>query len=195
VPVFQARKRRLADPTTPGDLGQGGSRRVARPSVNPVPRRRHADYGGPGSNPRSPASLNPKAPAYYDSASNLLATFWQQLRGDIGLALLSAKAATPGHPPRERPRRVIFDAVSIEPRDEGWVIAGPSAGWLFEIERCMWSSDGPLVFDAPAGALEAFLRAREREEGRKRRYREAMVRLGRPLRGPSRYEEESSLGN
>ena len=57
----------------------------------------------------------------------------------------------------------------------------------------MWSSDEPLVFDTPPGALAAFLRAREHEEGRKRRYREAMIRLGRPLQGPSRYEEESSL--
>jgi hypothetical protein len=59
----------------------------------------------------------------------------------------------------------------------------------------MWSSDEPLVFDTPAGAIAAFLRAREREEGPKRRYREAMSRLGRPLQGPSRYEEEFCLGN
>ncbi len=31
----------------------------------------------------------------------------------------------------------------------------------------MWSSDEPLVFDTPAGAIAAFLRAREREEGPK----------------------------
>ena len=59
----------------------------------------------------------------------------------------------------------------------------------------MWSSDEPLVFDTPAGALAAFLRAREHEEGRKKRYREAMIRLGRPLQGSSRYEGECSLGN
>jgi hypothetical protein len=80
-------------------------------------------------------------------------------------------------------------------REEGWVIVDPSAGCLFEVERCMWSSDKPLVFDTPAGALAAFLRARENEEGRKRRYREAMIRLGRPLQGPLRYEEELSLGS
>ena len=83
----------------------------------------------------------------------------------------------------------------IERRDEGWIIVDSSAGCLFEIERCMWSSDEPLVFDTPAGALGAFLRAREHEEGRRRRYREAMIRLGRPLQGPSRYEEETSRGN
>jgi hypothetical protein len=83
----------------------------------------------------------------------------------------------------------------IERRDEGWIIVDPSAGCLFEIERCMWSGDEPLVFDTPAGALAEFLRAREHEEGRKRRYREAMIRLGRSLQVPSRYEEELSLGN
>lgn len=83
----------------------------------------------------------------------------------------------------------------IERRDVGWVIVDPSTGCLFEIVRCMWSSDEPLVFKTPAGALAAFLRAREHEEGRKRRYREAMIRLGRSLQGPSRYEEESYLGN
>jgi len=56
----------------------------------------------------------------------------------------------------------------IERRDVGWVIVDPSTGCLFEIERCMWSSDEPLVFKTPAGALAAFLRAREHEEGRKR---------------------------
>ena len=74
-------------------------------------------------------------------------------------------------------------------------ISDPSAGWLFEVERCMWSSDEPLVIDTPAEALAAFRQAREYEEGRKRRYREAMIHLGRPLQGPSRYEEESSLAN
>jgi hypothetical protein len=83
----------------------------------------------------------------------------------------------------------------IERLNEGWVIVDPSAGCLFEIERCMWSSDEPLVFDTPAGALAALLRAREYEEGRKKRYRPAMIRLGRPVQGPSRYEEESLLGN
>ncbi len=89
----------------------------------------------------------------------------------------------------------LEDGRRIEPRDKGWVIVDPSAGCLFEIERCLWSSDAPLVFNTPAGALAAFLRTREHEEGRKRRYREAMIRLGRPLQGPSRYEEESSIGN
>ncbi len=83
----------------------------------------------------------------------------------------------------------------IERRSEGWIIVDASAGCLFEIERCMWSSDEPLVFDTPARALSAFLRARKHEESRKRRYREAMIRLGRPLQGPSRYEDEFSLGN
>ena len=81
----------------------------------------------------------------------------------------------------------------IERRDEGWVIADRSAGWLFEVERYILSSDEPLVFDTPAGALATFLRARKHEDGRKRRYREAMIRLGRPPQGPSRYEEESPL--
>jgi len=83
----------------------------------------------------------------------------------------------------------------IERRDEGWVIIAPPASFLFEVERIAWSSDEPLVFDTPTGALAAFLRAREHEEGRKTRYREAMSRLGRPLQGPSRYEEEASLAN
>jgi hypothetical protein len=83
----------------------------------------------------------------------------------------------------------------IERRNEGWVVVDPSAGWLFEIERCVWSSDEPLVFDTPAGALAAFLRARKHAEGRKSCYSEAMIRLGRPLQGPSRYEEESLSGN
>ena len=50
-----------------------------------------------------------------------------------------------------------------------------------------------LVFDISAGALTAILRARGQEEGRKRRYREAMGRRGRPLQGRSRYEEEIPL--
>jgi hypothetical protein len=83
----------------------------------------------------------------------------------------------------------------IECRDEGWIIVDTSAGWSFEIERCMLSSGEPVVFDTPAVALTAFLRARNREEGRKRRHHEAMNRLGRPLQGPSQYEKESSLAN
>ena len=66
----------------------------------------------------------------------------------------------------------------IERRDEGWIIVDPSAGCLFEIERCMWSSDEPRVFDTPAGAVAAFLRAQAYCESRKRRYRESMIRLG-----------------
>jgi hypothetical protein len=83
----------------------------------------------------------------------------------------------------------------IERRDEGWVIVSPLALSLPEVERSIWSSDKPLAFDAPVGALEAFLQARPHEEGRKRRYREAMIRLGRPLQGPSRYEQGSPLEN
>jgi hypothetical protein len=64
---------------------------------------------------------------------------------------------------------------------------------LFEIKRWVWSGDEPLVFDMPPQALGALLQAREYEEGRKKRYREPMIRLGRPLKGPSRYEEESYL--
>ncbi|MFI5454047.1 MAG: hypothetical protein ACHRXM_01210 [Isosphaerales bacterium] len=90
---------------------------------------------------------------------------------------------------------LLEEGCRIERRGEGWVIVDPSGGCLFEIERCMWSSDEPRVFDTPAGAVAAFLRAQAYCEGRKRRYREAMIRLGRPLQGPSRYEEESSLGN
>jgi hypothetical protein len=64
---------------------------------------------------------------------------------------------------------------------------------LSQIARRVWSSDEPLFFDTLAGALAAFLRAREHELGRKSRYREAMIRLGRPPQAPSRYEKESSL--
>jgi hypothetical protein len=74
----------------------------------------------------------------------------------------------------------LEEGLRLERRDEGWVVVDPSVGCLFEVERCMWSSDEPLVFDTPAGALAALLRAREYEEGRKRRYRQAMIRLGRP---------------
>jgi hypothetical protein len=52
----------------------------------------------------------------------------------------------------------------MERRDEGWVIADPPASFLFEVERCVWSSDEPLVFNTLAGALVAFLRTREHEE-------------------------------
>jgi hypothetical protein len=111
------------------------------------------------------------------------------------LALLSARAVTHGHPPNERIRRAIFDTANIEHRNEGWVIVDPSAGCLFEIERCVWSSAEPLAFDTPAGALSAFLRGQKHEAGRERRYGEAMIRLGRLLQGPSRYEEESTPAN
>ena len=106
-----------------------------------------------------------------------------------------AGSRRPSKPPGPASRFLSERARRIEHRDEGWVIVDPSAGCLFEIERCMWSSDEPLVFDTPARALAAFLRAREYEEGRKRRDREAMIRLGRPLQEPSQYEEESSLAN
>ena len=43
----------------------------------------------------------------------------------------------------------LEDGHRIERRDEGWVIVDVSAGCLFELERCMWSSDEPLVFDTP----------------------------------------------
>jgi hypothetical protein len=46
------------------------------------------------------------------------------------------------------------------------MIANSAAGRLFEIERCIWSSAKPLVFDTRAGALAAFHRAREYEEVR-----------------------------
>jgi len=81
----------------------------------------------------------------------------------------------------------------IERRDEGWISIDPPASLLFEVERIAWSNDEPLLFESPAAARMACLRARKYEEGRKRRYREAMIRLGRPSQGPWRYEEESSL--
>jgi hypothetical protein len=83
----------------------------------------------------------------------------------------------------------------IERRAEGWVVVCPLAACLSEVERSVWSSDEPLVFDSPVGALAAFLQARQHEEGRKRRYREAMIRLGRPSQGPSRYVHGFPLGN
>ena len=83
----------------------------------------------------------------------------------------------------------------VERRQEGWVIVAGSAGCLFEIERCLWSSDDPFVFDTPARALAAFLRAPERDDGRKKRYREATIRLERHLQGRSRYVEHSSLAH
>jgi hypothetical protein len=89
----------------------------------------------------------------------------------------------------------LEDGHRIERRDVGWVVVDPSAGCLFEIERHVWSPDEPLVFATPAEALRALLQAREQEEGRKKRYRKAMISLGRPLQRPSRYEEESFLGN
>jgi hypothetical protein len=73
----------------------------------------------------------------------------------------------------------------------GWVIAAPSASYLWEVERFVWSKDEPLVFETPAAALAAYREAREFEDGRKRRYREAMSRLGRPVLGLSRYEEDA----
>jgi len=83
----------------------------------------------------------------------------------------------------------------IERQDEGWVVVEPPASCLFEVERFVWSNDEALVFKSPATARTAYQRAREYEEGRKTRYREAMAGLGRPLHGRSRYEEETSLGN
>jgi hypothetical protein len=79
----------------------------------------------------------------------------------------------------------------IERRDAGWIIAASSASYLAEVERFLWSNDEPLVFETPAEALAAFRQAREHEAGRRRRYREAMNRLGRPVLGCSRYEEEA----
>jgi hypothetical protein len=79
----------------------------------------------------------------------------------------------------------------IERGRAGWVIAAPPACYLAEIERSLWSNDDPLVFETPAAALAAYRRARGYEEGRKRRYREAMNRLGRPVLGRSRYEEDA----
>jgi hypothetical protein len=89
----------------------------------------------------------------------------------------------------------LEDGHRIERRDVGWVVVDPSADCLFEIERHVWSPDEPPVFATPAEAPGALLRAREQEESRKRRYREAMISLGRPLHRPSRYEEESFLGS
>ena len=79
----------------------------------------------------------------------------------------------------------------IERRDAGWVIAASPASYLAEIERSLWSNDEPLVFETPDAALAAYRRAREYEDGRKRRDREAMSRLGRPVLGRSRYEEDA----
>jgi len=81
----------------------------------------------------------------------------------------------------------------MERRDEGWVIVDPPASCLVEVERIVWSNREPLVFETPIAAWTAYLQAREYEEGRKTRYRGALTRLGRPLLGPSRYEEEMSL--
>jgi hypothetical protein len=79
----------------------------------------------------------------------------------------------------------------IERRDAGWVIATSSATYLAEVERFMWSNDEPLVFETPTAAGAAYWQAREYEDGRKRRYREARSRLGRPVVGRSRYEEDA----
>ncbi len=79
----------------------------------------------------------------------------------------------------------------IERLDAGWVIAASSASYLAEVERSLWSNDEPLVFETPDAALAAYRQARVYEDGRKRRYREAMSRLGRPVLGRSRYEEDA----
>jgi hypothetical protein len=68
------------------------------------------------------------------------------------------------------------------------VIAAPPACYLADIERSLWSNDEPLVFETPGAALAAYRRAREYEDGRRRRYREAMSCLGRPVPGQSRHE-------
>ena len=79
----------------------------------------------------------------------------------------------------------------IERGHAGWVIAAPPACYLAEVERSLWSNDEPLVFETPTAAGVAYWQAREYEDGRKRRYREAMSRLGRPVLGRSRYEEDA----
>jgi hypothetical protein len=79
----------------------------------------------------------------------------------------------------------------IERLDAGWVIAASSAPYLGEVERSLSSNDEPLVFETPAAALAAYRQAREYEDGRKRRYLEAMSRLGRPMLGRSCYEEDA----
>jgi len=82
----------------------------------------------------------------------------------------------------------------IERRDEGWVVVDHSASCLVEVKRIVWPNHEPLVFETPTGAWTPYREPREYEEGRKRRYGEALTRLGRPLLGPSRNEEETALG-
>jgi hypothetical protein len=99
---------------------------------------------------------------------------------------------------RVSPSRIpvaIEDGCHAERRRSGWVIVDAEGSCLNEVERFVWSRDEPLFFNTQAVAHAAYLRARGFAEGRKSRYREAMIRLGRPLQGLSRHEEESSLGN
>jgi hypothetical protein len=85
----------------------------------------------------------------------------------------------------------IGDGCRVERRRPGWVIVDAEGSCLNEVERFVWSRDEPLFFRTQAAARAAYLRARGFAEERRRRYRASMNRLGRPLRGPSRYEEST----
>jgi len=85
----------------------------------------------------------------------------------------------------------VEDGCHVERRGPGWVVVDAEGSCLNEVERFVWSPEEPLFFKTQAAAHAAYLQARGDEEGRKMRYREAMKRLGRPLRGPSRYEEST----